>query len=172
MYLFLIVLYSLSRTSKCYFSSAIVERHACNPIQTLSQNFARADDKIAMHDAKEAGYTIAHNAFSHMWDSASRPYSLCICVLGTKLPVTVSLIQKLWSSGIVVLYCRILDFQYQAQYQFYTIRTDYHKTFKAWKGGILPLRNCIRRQNCSFPDIPNKSEPLRTRYDVFILNSV
>lgn len=30
------------------------------------QNFARADDRIAQHDHEEAGFTIAHNAYSHM----------------------------------------------------------------------------------------------------------
>lgn len=31
-----------------------------------AQNYARADDKIALHNHEDAGYTLAHNAFSHM----------------------------------------------------------------------------------------------------------
>ncbi|CAN0328449.1 unnamed protein product [Ectocarpus sp. 13 AM-2016] len=30
------------------------------------QNYARADDKIALHNHEDAGYTLAHNAYSHM----------------------------------------------------------------------------------------------------------
>lgn len=63
-------------------------------LSTLSQNFARADDKIAIHDAEEAGYTIGHNAFSHMWDSAGSPNSLYTRMLGTKLLVTVQFDSK------------------------------------------------------------------------------
>jgi len=32
----------------------------------FSQNYARADDKIAQHQDKDSSYTLAHNAFSHM----------------------------------------------------------------------------------------------------------
>ena len=30
------------------------------------QNYAKADDKIALHDAEKAGYTLSHNSYSHM----------------------------------------------------------------------------------------------------------
>ncbi|CAB1119136.1 unnamed protein product [Ectocarpus sp. CCAP 1310/34] len=41
------------------------------------QNYARADDKIALHNHKDAGYTIAHNAYSHMsWQEFREHFSI------------------------------------------------------------------------------------------------
>ncbi|CAM9527949.1 unnamed protein product [Sphacelaria rigidula] len=41
------------------------------------KNFARADDKIALHDSEETGYTIGHNAYSHMsWEEFRDHFSL------------------------------------------------------------------------------------------------
>ncbi|CAM9646077.1 unnamed protein product, partial [Hapterophycus canaliculatus] len=41
------------------------------------RNYARADDRIAQHDHEEAGFTIAHNAYSHMsWQEFRQHFSI------------------------------------------------------------------------------------------------